>query len=99
MRTIGIICRRALPLGIVLLLLKLGAGAAQAQTVDVRQACTPDAMRLCNNFIPDEAKVKSCMMAKRRELSVECRTAIAAMHHGRHTVHVRRVVHYRHHKS
>jgi hypothetical protein len=98
MRTIAIVCRRVLPVGFVLLLgLHLGVGAAAAQGVDVRQACTPDAMRLCNDFIPDEGKVKTCMMAKRRELSVECRTAIAAMnHHDHHYARVRRV-HYRHH--
>jgi hypothetical protein len=96
MRTIAIVCRRALPAGVVLLLgLHLGIGAAAAQVIDVRQACTPDAMRLCNDFIPDEAKVKTCMMAKRRELSVGCRTAIAAMNHHGHA-RVRRV-HYRHH--
>jgi hypothetical protein len=87
---------RALLVGGVLLLgVHIGAGSASAQVIDVRQACTPDAMRLCNEFIPDEGKVKSCMMAKRRLLSVECRTAIAATH-GHHGARVRRV-HYRHH--
>lgn len=100
MRIIVNLCRWVSPLGLVLLLaVQFGAGTASAQGVDVRQACTPDAMRLCNEFIPDEAKVKSCMMAKRRELSVGCRTAIAAMHHGRGTVRVRHVRyrHYHHH--
>jgi hypothetical protein len=82
MRTITIICRRTLPLGALLLGFHLGVGTASAQVVDVRQACTPDAMRLCHDFIPDEGKVRTCMMAKRRELSVECRTAIAASHGG-----------------
>lgn len=67
------ICRLALPLGALIL---GGLGGAGAQGVDVRQACTPDAMRLCNEFIPDEAKVRSCMLAKRVQLSQECRLAM-----------------------
>ena len=97
MRTIVIACRRVLPLGGVLLL-SLHLGAARAQEVDVRQACTPDAMRLCKDFIPDEGRVKSCMMAKRRELSMECRTAIAGQgRHGRHYERGRREHYYHHH--
>lgn len=100
MRIMATVCRRALPLGAVLVFgFHFGLAAAQAQGADVRQACTADAMRLCNEFIPDEGKVKSCMMAKRRQLGVECRTAIAAMRHGgHHYTHVRRV-RYRHHKG
>lgn len=100
MRTIMKLCRWLSPLGLVLLLtVQFGAVTANAQGVDVRQACTPDAMRLCNQFIPDEAKVKTCMMSKRRELSTECRTAIAAMHHGHREARVRhtRYRHHRHH--
>jgi hypothetical protein len=50
---------------------------AQAQGTDAeRQACTPDAMRLCSEFIPDVAKVTACMKAKSRELSEPCRVAM-----------------------
>jgi hypothetical protein len=98
MRIIAIVCRRVLPLGFVLSLgCHLGVGTAAAQVVDVRQACTPDAMRLCRDFIPDEGKVKSCMMARRRELSVECRTAIAATHHGHRVARVRHGHSHHHH--
>jgi hypothetical protein len=76
------------------------AGAAGAQSPEVQQACTPDAQRLCGQFIPDREKVTACMTAHRREWSAACRTAIAAerhvarghrvyRHHGTH--------HYRHH--
>ena len=41
-----------------------------------REACTPDAMRLCNEFIPDEARVRSCMLSKRSQLSEACRVAM-----------------------
>src|SRR6516164_1022739 len=43
---------------------------ANAQASDaVRQACTPDAMRLCSDVIPDVPKVTACMKAKSRQLS------------------------------
>jgi hypothetical protein len=82
MRTIRSLCRLALPVG-ALLICGLGWAGAQG-VVDVRQACAPDAMRLCNDFIPDEGKVKTCMLAKRAQLSVECRTAMGGGHVGRH---------------
>jgi hypothetical protein len=63
--------------------------SAVAQTVDVRQACTPDAMRLCSEFVPDEAKVTACMHRKYAQIGPECRTAMAAgrkgqAHHAHH---------------
>ena len=37
-------------------------GGANAEVSNaVKQACTPDAMRLCADFIPDVAKVTACM--------------------------------------
>jgi hypothetical protein len=87
MRSIRFVCRLALPVGALLLCGLPGAGA---QAVDVRQACTPDAMRLCSEFIPDEAKITVCMHVKRAQLSVECRTAMAGgrrggTHHKHHS--------------
>jgi hypothetical protein len=74
MRSIRFVCRLAAPVGALLLYGPQGAGA---QVVDVRQACTPDAMRLCSEFIPDVAKITACMHVKRAQLSIECRTAMA----------------------
>jgi hypothetical protein len=71
MPSMRFVCRLALP---VLILVGL-AGAAGAQAPDVQQACTPDAMRLCGQFIPDRAKVEACMRAHRREWSEACRLA------------------------
>jgi len=65
-----------------------GLPGASAQTVDARQACTPDAMRLCSEFIPDVPKVTACMQAKRKQLSPECRSAMNGghkTHHRRHS--------------
>ena len=37
---------------------------ADAQGTDAqRQACTPDAMRLCGNVVPDIASTTACMKA------------------------------------
>lgn len=50
---------------------------ASAQGSDAaRQACTPDAMRLCSDVIPDVAKVTACMKAKYSQLSQPCRVAM-----------------------
>jgi hypothetical protein len=49
---------------------------AGAQGMDAQQACTPDAMRLCSAYIPDRARVTSCMLANRSQLSQECRLAM-----------------------
>jgi hypothetical protein len=94
MRTILHVCRLALPVGALLL---CGAGGASAEVpADVQQACTPDAMRLCSDTIPDVVKTTACMNAKRAQLSQECRVAMAGGS-GRRTA-VRRVSrHYRHH--
>jgi len=95
MRIILIVCRRALPVA-ALLCLAIGQAAAQGAPgqVDVRQACTPDAMRLCSDTIPDVTRTTACMKAKRSQLSPECRVAMggggrqrAATHHYHHRHH------------
>lgn len=86
MRTIHFVCWLALPVAALL----CDLGAAHAQAVNVEQACTPDAERLCSEFIPDRDKVARCMISKRRLLSVECRTAMAAGHHVERRHYVRR---------
>jgi hypothetical protein len=89
MRITHFVCWLSLPVGALL----CGLSGAAAEPVDVRQACTPDAMRLCSDVIPDIPKVTACMHAKRRQLSQECRTAMAAGQgghrhsHGHHTKH------------
>ena len=60
-----------------------GITAANAQSQELQQACTPDAMRLCQQFIPDRAKITHCMMSKRSQISATCRAAMRA-EGGRH---------------
>jgi len=44
-----------------------------AYTPEQQQACTPDAMRLCGNFVPDVDRITACMIEKKSQLSPECR--------------------------
>ena len=95
MRSMRFVCRLALPV----VVLVGAAAAASAQSPDVQQACTPDAMRLCGQFIPDRDKVTACMRAHRREWSEACRTASRGGEHvarGHYRHHVR---HERHHNK
>jgi hypothetical protein len=45
-------------------------------TPEQRQACTPDAMSFCGEYIPDAGRVKACLLSKRQRLSPACRAAI-----------------------
>jgi hypothetical protein len=47
--------------------------AAQQWTPKQRAACDPDAMRLCNQYVPDVQRVSDCMSHYRRYLSPACR--------------------------
>ena len=42
-------------------------------TAEQREACTPDAIRLCNTFIPDADRVKECLMQHIAALNLRCR--------------------------
>jgi hypothetical protein len=58
-------------------LVMFAATAVRAQstyrgTPEAQQACTPDAMRLCGEFIPDAGKVAACLARKRASLSPAC---------------------------
>jgi len=44
-----------------------------AYTPEEQQACQPDAFRLCGPEIPDVDRVTACMVARKSELSPECR--------------------------
>lgn len=76
--------------------LGLRPDSAAAEVSDAtRQACTPDAMRLCADVIPDVVKVTACMKTKFAQLSEPCRVAMAGGGgEGRREGHHR---HYRHH--
>jgi hypothetical protein len=70
MRNIGI-----LGWGVALAALIVAAipSASHAYTPEEQAACQPDAFRLCGSEIPDIERVKACMVAKRAQLSPECK--------------------------
>lgn len=47
--------------------------AGYAYTPEEQQACQPDAMRICGNFIPDVDRITACMIQNKSQLSPECR--------------------------
>ena len=53
-----------------------GTRPAAAQASDAAERCTPDVMRLCNEFIPDADRIVVCLKAKRRQLTPACLTAL-----------------------
>jgi hypothetical protein len=49
---------------------------AEAQpTPEQRQACEQDAYRLCQDAIPDEQRVRQCLVRNMRRLNPTCRSA------------------------
>jgi hypothetical protein len=44
-----------------------------AYTPEQQQACTPDAMSLCGEFIPNVDAITACMIRKKAQLSPQCR--------------------------
>lgn len=47
-------------------------GTAFAYTPEQQQACTPDAMNLCGEFVPDVDAITACMIRKKAQLSPQC---------------------------
>jgi len=53
------------------------AGTAVAATPEEQQACQDDAFKFCESAIPDEDKVKACLLANRRKLTSACRRVLS----------------------
>ena len=47
-------------------------GTGFAYTPEQQQACTPDAMNLCGEFVPNVAALTACMIRKKAQLSPQC---------------------------
>ena len=58
--------------GIALAIL-IQPGVGHAYTPEQQQACTPDAMRLCGEFVPNVDAITACMVQKKAQLSPQCR--------------------------
>jgi hypothetical protein len=46
--------------------------AGAATRAEAEAACTPDALKFCSKQIPDERKVRSCLVKNRKQLSTAC---------------------------
>jgi Cysteine rich repeat len=68
-----------LPL-IALALIFFGMPAEAQPTPAQRQACEQDAYRFCQDAIPDEERVRQCLVRNMRRLNPTCRIAF---HHRR----------------
>src|SRR5947199_10568570 len=56
----------------VVLAAALFSSSAFAYTPEQQQACTPDAMRLCGEYVPDVDRITVCMIQRKSQLSPEC---------------------------
>jgi len=94
MQSTGLFYRLVLPIGASIIFLVghadsvnaqdgngMQAGASVQVAVETRQACAPDAMRLCADYIPDVPKITSCMAARFAEISSPCRAAMIREHY------------------
>jgi hypothetical protein len=54
------------------------AAAQNRGTPEQQQACQPDAMRLCSEFVPDVDRITACMIKNRIRLSPPCRAVFTA---------------------
>jgi hypothetical protein len=62
----------AAPFAVVLAIL-MQSGTSHAYTPEQQQACQPDAMRLCGEFVPNTDAITACMIRKKSQLSPQCR--------------------------
>ena len=53
--------------------LVIDPGTGFAYTPEQQQACSPDAMRLCGEFVPNVDAITACMIQKKAQLSPQCR--------------------------
>jgi hypothetical protein len=56
------------------------AAAQNRGTPEQQQACQPDAMRLCGEFVPDVERITACMIKNRIRLSPPCRAVFTTPH-------------------
>jgi hypothetical protein len=59
------------------------APALAQGTPEQREACQPDAMRLCSEFVPDVDRITACMKKNRLRLSPPCRVFFAPPRKGK----------------
>ena len=55
------------------LLVSITTGGRADDRSDEQRDCTSDALRLCGQFVPDEAAITTCMRKNVKQLSPSCR--------------------------
>ena len=60
----------------IALLIDSHAGIAQDVEDATREACTPDAFRLCSLYLLSVERITNCMTEKFKQLSPQCRAAM-----------------------
>jgi hypothetical protein len=55
----------------------LSSAAAIAQSSDEQAACMDDAFNICSAYIPDRARVTTCMIQNKSKLSAACQSVMA----------------------
>jgi len=66
-----------LSLSTAALLLGILTAPASAQQTAAEQACTPDVIRLCQQFVPDHKRIAGCLARNKRQLSPACRSVMS----------------------
>ena len=60
-------------IGVVLVVLAIGGGAASAEgTMQQQNACRPDVFRLCGRYIPNIGAIVTCLKGNEARLSEPC---------------------------
>jgi len=69
--------RRRLALAAALLSCAVAAPALAQSQEEYQAACQDDALRFCSEHVPDHAKIKSCLGARKASLSPPCRALVS----------------------
>jgi hypothetical protein len=70
--------RKCAALAFMLLIGAPGAAfAQQSHSAEDEAACTPDVMRLCQQFIPNRDAIVGCLVKNRKQMSPECSRVFA----------------------
>lgn len=51
--------------------------ASHRETMQERQACTPDVLRLCRSLVPNRQAITDCLIANAEHLSPACHEVMA----------------------
>jgi hypothetical protein len=54
-----------------------GEAAQHHETLQERQACTPDVLRLCRSLVPNRQAITDCLVANSERLSPACHEVMA----------------------